>query len=47
VERYGLTKIAKALNHELVPPPRPDAKGWAPTAIREMLHRELYRGVIV
>jgi hypothetical protein len=25
----------------------PRRPGWAPTAIREMLHREMYRGVIV
>ncbi len=43
----GLKKIAKTLNAEGVTPPRQDARGWAPTAIREMLHRELYRGVIV
>src|SRR6185436_14847354 len=27
--------------------PRGDSLGWAPTAIREILRRELYRGVIV
>jgi site-specific DNA recombinase len=43
----GLTRMAKALNAEHVPPPRGDGKGWAPTAIREMLHRPLYRGEIV
>src|SRR5262249_62247761 len=25
-------------------PPRGGSQGWAPTAIREMLHNELYRG---
>jgi site-specific DNA recombinase len=43
----GLKKIASALNAEHVPPPRGDRAGWAPSAIREMLRRELYRGVIV
>jgi hypothetical protein len=43
----GLKKIALALNANEVPPPRKDTRGWAPTAIREILHRELYRGVIV
>jgi site-specific DNA recombinase len=43
----GLTRIAKTLNAEHVAPPREDGRGWAPTAIREILHRELYRGVVV
>jgi site-specific DNA recombinase len=42
----GLTRIAKTLNAERVAPSR-QAKGWAPTAIREMLHRPLYKGEIV
>jgi site-specific DNA recombinase len=41
----GIVKVAKLLNAERVPSPRGD--GWAPTAIREMLHRELYRGEVV
>ncbi len=40
----GLTRIAKTLNAEHVPPPRAPGHGWAPTAIREILHRDLYRG---
>src|SRR6266478_2546375 len=40
----GITRIAKQLNDEGVPPPRGGRQGWAPTAIREMLHNELYRG---
>jgi site-specific DNA recombinase len=44
---HGLTRIAKILNAHHVPPPRHDAKGWAPTAIREMLYRPLYRGELV
>jgi len=43
----GLVKIAKLLNAEGVPPPRRDTRGWSPTAIREMLRRELYRGEVV
>ena len=43
----GLTRLAKALNARHVPPPRSGRHGWAPTAIREILKRELYRGVIV
>ena len=40
-------KIAKALNSEGIEPPQPRNAGlgtWCPTAIREMLKRELYRG---
>jgi hypothetical protein len=43
----GLTRIAKALNAEGVPAPRSSTLGWAPTAIRAMLYRLLYRGQIV
>ena len=43
----GLTRIAKTLNAHHVPSPRNDSKGWAPTAIREMLYRPLYRGELV
>src|SRR5262249_57238732 len=45
----GITRIAKRLNAAHVPPPRRDRSrhGWAPTAIREILHRELYRGVAI
>ena len=41
-ESQGFTRIAKALNEDGVPPPR-HAHGWAPTAIREILLRPLYR----
>lgn len=44
--RLGLSRIAKTLNEERIPPPRTGA-GWAPSAIREMLYRPLYRGEIV
>ena len=43
----GLVKIAKTLNGERIAPPRGDRLGWAPTAIREILRRELYAGVVV
>lgn len=51
-ERYvagegGLATIAKELNAQGVPPPRGHRRGWAPTCIRAMLHRPLYRGVVV
>jgi site-specific DNA recombinase len=41
----GLVRIAKRLNAEGIRPPR--ARGWAPSAIREMLYRPLYRGEVV
>jgi site-specific DNA recombinase len=45
-KKMGLTRIAKTLNDEGIIPPR-KAQGWAPSAIREMLYRPLYRGEIV
>jgi site-specific DNA recombinase len=47
---YGLTTIAKTLNAEHARCPRSQQgrpKGWAPSSVREVLYRELYRGVIV
>jgi site-specific DNA recombinase len=44
---WGITRIAKQLNAEGIPPPRGGEHGWAPTAIREMLHNELYRGRVL
>ena len=44
--KMGLTRIAKTLNIEGVSLPR-TSNGWAPSAIREMLYRPLYRGEIV
>jgi len=41
----GMLTIAHQLNAEGVKPPR--GRGWAPSGIREMLHRPLYRGEIV
>ena len=46
----GYTRIAKTLNAERVPCPRPQRgrpAGWAPSSINEILHRPLYRGEIV
>ncbi len=43
----GITRIAKCLNTEAVPAPRSGPRGWAPSAVREMLHRPLYKGEIV
>lgn len=45
-EGQGFTRIAKALNEDDVKPPR-RASGWAPTAVREILLRTLYRGEVV
>jgi site-specific DNA recombinase len=44
---WGLVRIAKALTGEGIPKPKGKGRGWAPSAIREMLHRDLYRGQIV
>jgi site-specific DNA recombinase len=50
-EGVGYQRIAHTLNEEgvLAPVPRRRGRprGWAPSTIREMLLRELYRGVIV
>ena len=51
-ERYvagegGLTTLAKELNAQGVPPPRGHRRGWSPTCIRAILHRPLYRGMVV
>jgi site-specific DNA recombinase len=49
-EGHGLKKLAHQLNCEqaLAPiPGRGGVRGWAPSSIREILHRELYRGVVV
>ena len=47
----ALKTIAKALNAERIPAPRPrsgrSAAGWCPTAIRAMLHNERYVGRMV
>jgi site-specific DNA recombinase len=41
----GMLSLAPRLNEEGVKPPR--GRGWAPSGIREMLHRPLYRGEVV
>jgi DNA invertase Pin-like site-specific DNA recombinase len=46
----GYTRIAKTLNAERVVSPRPQQKrpsGWAPTSVKEVLDRSLYRGEVV
>ena len=47
----SLKTIAKTLNHEYVPSPRPRSGNnyatWSPTCIREMLRRDLYVGKVV
>lgn len=46
----GYTRIAKSLNAEGVPAPRPQRarpSGWAPSSVREVLRRPLYHGEIV
>jgi hypothetical protein len=43
----GVTRIAKTLNMEGIAPPGRHTRGWAPTAVREILRRELYGGVII
>ena len=46
----GVKAIAKALNPEGVPSPRPQRgrpRAWAPSSVRAVLHRDVYRGVYV
>jgi site-specific DNA recombinase len=47
----SLKTIAKTLNRECVPPPRPRAgkqyASWCPTCIRAMLRRDLYAGKVI
>jgi site-specific DNA recombinase len=46
----GTRRIAKTLNDDHAPAPRAQQgrpKAWAPSTVREVLHRELYRGRIV
>jgi site-specific DNA recombinase len=48
-EGLGFKAIAKRLNEEGVQSPRAQcgrSQSWAPTSVREVLHRDLYRGVI-
>src|SRR5215468_4179344 len=46
-EGDGLTRIAKRLNADGVPAARGGTGSWAPTAVREILRRDLYRGRVV
>ena len=41
---YGNRRIVSALNADSVP--APTARGWSKTAIKAILRREVYRGVI-
>lgn len=46
----GLRRIAHDLNAVGLPTPRPSKggpRGWSPSTVRDVLHRDLYRGVIV
>ncbi len=46
----GFRRIAHQLNGLGLPAPRPSKggpRGWSPSTVRDVLHRELYRGVIV
>ncbi len=46
----GYTRIAKQLNAERAPAPRPQQQrpsGWSPSTVYEVLHRPLYRGEVV
>ena len=46
----GYTRIAKQLNAEQAPAPRPKpgrVTGWAPSSVREILYRRLYLGEII
>ena len=44
---FGLARIAKVLNEERIPPPHGGTMGWCPTALRDILQRDLYRGVVL
>lgn len=49
-QHHGLGRIAKILNDEGLPCPRPQQgrpAGWAPSSIHALLRRDVYRGVAV
>src|SRR5262245_54613355 len=50
-EGWGVKRIAAALNREGAPAPLPRRhgrpRGWAPSSVRAVLRRDLYRGVIL
>ena len=51
VDGWGVKRIAAALNADGAPAPVPHRagrpRGWAPSSIREVLHRDLYRGLLL
>ena len=50
VEGHGMRTIARQLNAEVAPCPKPyqgRPAGWAPSSTREILYRPLYRGEVV
>jgi hypothetical protein len=47
---HGMRGIVQQLNEEAAPCPRPQCgrpAGWAPSSVREVLYRPLYRGELV
>ena len=50
-EGWRVKRIALDLNDEGAPAPMPRRagrpRGWAPSSVREILHRDLYRGIVV
>jgi site-specific DNA recombinase len=49
VAGYGVKAIAKTLNAERAPSPRAQrgrSQTWAPTSVREVLYKDVYRGTI-
>lgn len=44
---FGLARIAKSLNEDRIAPPHGGRLGWCPTALRDILQRDLYRGVVL
>ena len=46
-EGNGLTRIAKRLNEDGVPAPRVGTGSWCPSAVREIIRRPLYAGIVV
>ena len=47
---YGVKAIAKQLNADRAPSPRAllgRSQSWAPSSVREVLYKDIYRGVIV
>jgi site-specific DNA recombinase len=47
---WGFRRIAHDLNAARLPAPRPSKagpRGWSPSTVRDVVHRQLYRGLIV